>query len=325
MFWLNKKQKNRRFNRRGHVLDVKLRSDQVRATRIRLGALAFGVCFGTVMGLLILWRVGSWTLDRLVYENSSFAIQEIKVQTDGVIGTEQLRQWSGAKLGDNLFALDLAKVKRALELVPAIQSVSVERILPRTLRISVNEREPIAQMNVSTLRPGGGVTVKVFQVDADGFVMLPIDSRDRAVPLSQQKNMLPVISGLDPTRLQPGRQIADVPQLQAALQLISAFQRSPMAGLVDLKNINVLSPQVLVVTTDQGSQMTFGLENLDQQLLRWRALYDSAKRTNQEIASMNLAVTKNTPAVLVSAGSLLPGTPKPVQPLRTTNIRRRNV
>ena len=161
--WFSKKRKNRRFNR-GHVLDVKLRSDQVRATRIRLSALAFGVCFGTVFGLFILWHAGAWALDKLVYENSSFAIQEVNIQTDGVINTEQLRQWSGVKLGDNLFGLDLALIKRNLELEPMIQSVSVERILPRTLRILVKEREPIAQVNVSTLVPGGGVQIKVFQL-----------------------------------------------------------------------------------------------------------------------------------------------------------------
>ena len=98
-----------------------------------------------------------------------------------------------------------------------------------------------------------------------------------------------------------------------------------MAGLVDLKDISVLSPQVLVATTEQRSQITFGLENLDKQLLHWRALYDLTKSTNQEIASLNLAVIKNTPAVFVAAGSLLPGTPKPVQPSRTSNTRKRNV
>ena len=33
--WFRRKQKNRRL-KRGHVLDVRLRSEQVRATRIRL-------------------------------------------------------------------------------------------------------------------------------------------------------------------------------------------------------------------------------------------------------------------------------------------------
>src|SRR5580765_3282654 len=141
MWFRRPKYRNRRSGRR-YVLDVKLRSDQVRSSRMRLGAIAFGVLFGTVFGLYVLWCVGEWTLDRLVYKNHSFAIQQVEVQTDGVIAHEQLRRWAGAKLGDNLFALDLARVKRDLELVPCINSVSVERVLPRTLRIRVSEREP---------------------------------------------------------------------------------------------------------------------------------------------------------------------------------------
>src|SRR6266540_5550445 len=140
--WFSRKLRNRRSGRR-YVLDVKLRSDHVRATRMRLGAIALGVLFGTVFGLYVLWRVGEWSLAQLVYKNRSFAIQQIDVQTDGVIALEQLRRWAGVKPGDNLFALDLARVKRDLEMVPVIGSVSVERVLPRTLRIRVTEREAV--------------------------------------------------------------------------------------------------------------------------------------------------------------------------------------
>src|SRR6202044_2356637 len=105
--WFKRGQKNRRLNR-GHVLDVKLRSDQVRATRTRLFAVAFGVVAGTVFRLYLLWRAGEWTLDKFVYENSTFAIQDVQVQTDGVIAPEQLRHWAGVKPGANLIALDLA-------------------------------------------------------------------------------------------------------------------------------------------------------------------------------------------------------------------------
>ena len=114
--WFKREQKNRRLNR-GHVLDVKLRSDQVRAARTRLASIALGVTLGTVFGLYLFWRAGEWALDKFVYENPTFAIQRIEVQTDGVIAPEQLRRWSGVKPGANLIALDLASVKRNLELV----------------------------------------------------------------------------------------------------------------------------------------------------------------------------------------------------------------
>ena len=111
--WFRRKQKNRRLNR-GRVLDVRLRSEQVRATRTRLALMAISVPAVTVFGLYLLWRTGEWALDKFVYENAEFAIQRVDVQTDGVIKPDQLRNWSGVKPGENLIALDLASVKRNL-------------------------------------------------------------------------------------------------------------------------------------------------------------------------------------------------------------------
>jgi cell division septal protein FtsQ len=291
--WFKREQKNRRLSR-GHVLDVKLRSDQVRASRLRMLLLSFLVVGSTVLGIYILWRAGEATLNLLVYENSDFAIARVDVQTDGVIAPDQLRRWLGVKPGANLIALDLAAVKRNLELVPAIESVSIERILPRTLKVRVTERNPIAQVNVPHVDGTDGIAVSVFQLDANGVVIQPLDPRACTVPLAQARDRLPVIAGLNIYQLQPGHRV-DLPQAQAALQLISAFGRSPMAGLVDLRRIDVSAPGVIVVTTEQGGEITFGLQNLEQQLRRWREIYDLGRRNNLIIASADLAVDNNVP------------------------------
>ena len=167
MFW-NRKAKNRRLGRE-YVLDVKLRSSQVRAARTRRFVIAGAVIFTVALTGYLLWRIGDWTMDRLVYENKAFAVERIDVQTDGVIATEQLRRWAGVKNRQNLLALDLRRVQRNLELVPLIQSVSVERILPHTLRIRVCEREPMAQIIVSRSRVGGGIEQVVYHwIATDG-------------------------------------------------------------------------------------------------------------------------------------------------------------
>jgi cell division protein FtsQ len=317
--WFRREQKNRRL-RRGHLLDVKLRSDQVRATRTRLAAVAFCVLFGTVFGLYLLWRTGDWALDKFVYENSTFAIQNIEVQTDGVIAPEQLRRWTNVKLGANLIALDLASVKRNLELVPMIDEVSVERVLPRTLKVRVTEREPVAQVNVPTATASGEIAAAVFQLDENGYVMKPLDPRLCVIPLSQMSAQLPVVTGLNVYQLQPGHRV-ESPQAQAALQLIGAFAHSPMAGLVDLRRVDVSSPGVVIATTGQGGEITFGLENLEQQLARWRKIYDLGMSQNKMIASLDLAVANNVPvrwAEMISA----PVAPKNFNPVKT---RRKNV
>jgi cell division protein FtsQ len=321
--WFKREQnKNRRLHRH-NVLDVKLRSDQVRATRLRLGALLFLTVAGPFFGLYLLWRAGEVMLNAFVYENNDFAIQQVDVQTDGVIAPEQLRRWAGVKPGANLIALDLATVKRNLELVSSVESVSVERVLPRTLKIRVTERDPIAQVNVPRTDGPHGVAVSVFQLDVDGMVMQPMDPRLCVVPLAQMKSDLPVIAGMNAFQLQPGRRV-ELPQVQAALKLVAAFASSPMAGLVDLRRVDVSAPGVLVATTGQGSQITFGPDNVAQQLRRWREIYDYGKQANKgDIATVDLAVDNNVPVRWMLASSApVTSTPKTVKPKTT---RRKNV
>ena len=319
--WFKREQnKNRRLHRT-HVLDVKLRSDQVRSTRVRLVAMACLLLACTFLSLYLFWRVGVWTLDTFVYENADFAIQQIDVQTDGVIAPEQLRRWSGVKPQANLIDLDLAAVKRNLELVSVIDSVSVERVLPRTLKIRVTERDPIAQVNVAWADAAGGITVHIFQLDADGVVMQPLDPRLCVVPLAQMNSQLPVITGLNSFQLQPGRRM-ELPQVQAALRLVSAFEHSPMAGLVDLRRVDVSAPGVVVATTGQGSEITFGLENLDQQLSRWRQIYNLGLSQSRTIASADLAVANNVPVRWMLASAVPVAPIKSVKPQKN---RRRNV
>jgi hypothetical protein len=127
---------------------------------------------------------------------------------------------------------------------------------------------------------------------------------------------------LNAYQLQPGRRV-ELPQAQAALKLISAFQHSPMAGLVELRRVDVSQPGVVVATTGQGGEITFGLENLEQQLGRWRAVYDSGKRMNKgDIATLDLAEANNNPVRWIAAGVVPANAPKN---FNTTTTWRKNV
>lgn len=313
--WPKRKPVNRRLGR-VHVLDVKLRSDQVRQARMRFGVLAVGVMLGTGFALYVLWRAGDWALNQLVYQNPAFAIREVEVQTDGVIAHSELRRWANVKPGANLLALDLGRVKRELERIPFIAAVSVERILPRTLRVRVTEREAVAQVSVPWPRSGGGVDLRVFHLDPEGFVMPPMAPRQRAQGLGPTDDSLPVLTLPNLTNVQPGRRL-DSASVSAGLRLISEFATSPMAGLVDLQRIDVSAADVLVVTTGQGSEVTFGLQDLDRQLRRWREIHDRVHQRKSSLVSLDLAVPSNIPMRLIEANPLPVPAPKPPKPLRS--------
>jgi len=317
--WSKRKPKNRRLERE-HVLDVKLRSSQRRQLRLRKGAIVLGGAFALCFGLFGVWRGGEWLVRYFLTENPAFAIHQLDVQTDGVISIEQLRRWAGVRLENNLLALDLARVKRDLELIPAVESADIERVLPHTLRIRVTEREPIAQFEFSQLRAGGAPSGGLYLLDAKGCVMSPLEPQQRAVPIVQTNEHLPSLIGIPVTDLRPGRP-AESPQLLAALRLIEALDRSPMAGLVDFKQIDLGSRGILKVITGQQSEIIFGLNDLEGQLRRWRSIHDYGLTTGKHLASLDLSVSNNLPARWLEAG-LVP--PEPQKSLKPSHFKKRN-
>lgn len=316
--WFKRKPKNRRLGRE-HVLDVKLRSSQVRAARLRLATVTLGVVFATVLGVYLIWHGGTWALNRLVYENPAFAIHQVDIQTDGVLALDKLRRWAGVRPGQNLLALDLSRIKRDLEFVSSVRKASVERVLPHTLRIRIDEREPIAQVNVLRPRSGGGVEINSLQLDTEGFVMLPLEASQRSASAPQPPEQMPLIVTPNPGDLQAGRRL-EMPQVQAALRLLEAFDRSPMAGILDIKRIDVSAPEVLVVTTEQGSEITFGLCDFDQQMVRWQTTFDCAQKNGKVIATLDLAVSNSIPMRWLEASAVAPLTPKPARTPRKKHV-----
>jgi cell division septal protein FtsQ len=307
--WLKPKPRNRRAPEREHGLDVKLRTSQTRAARLRMIGSVAVVLFSLVVIGLVLWRGGQWILNGLIYENDAFAIQQIDVQTEGVLTADAIRSWARVRIGENLMALDLMRVKRDLELQPPIQSVAVERMLPHTLKLSITEREPVAQAIVTLNRPGGAGDQAVYDFDQDGYAMKPLDPRWRVSPPAASER-LPILVGVAPAEAQPGRQTAS-PQIRAALALLGEFDHSRMAGMVEIERIDLTQPQVLQVTTSQKAQITFSLGNFETQFRRWRIISDQFQQWGKAIASLDLSISNNLPVRWVAAAALPPAPPHP--------------
>ena len=319
--FFKRKQKNRRHSR-GYVLDVKLSARKRQENRFRRVTLFLGTSLVLFFTVFIVWRGGEMLLRHFVYENPAFAIRVLDVETDGVLSQEQIRTWAGVRRNDNLLALDLSRVERDLKLVPAIEAVSLERVLPGGLRVRVTEREPIAQVLQSQSRATSGTEGRVFTLDANGYFMFPIDAVQRATPVVPTNDHLPMIVGIPARDIRPGRQ-TETPQVLAALALVANFETSPLVGLVDLKQIDVATPGMLVVTTAQGSELTFGLVDFDGQLRRWRSVHDYAQRFGKQITSIDLAVANNAPMLWTDVTANAP--PPRARTPRTSPYKKKHV
>jgi len=272
-----------------------------------------GICALVFACLFVAWRGSELLLRRTIYENKAFAIRRIQVETDGVLSPEQICAWAGVRSEANLMALDLARVKRDLELVPAIESAAIERILPSTLRLRVIEREPIARVIFARMEGRGAYTNSSLSLDANGYFMFSIEPGQRNQPAIAPDDRLPILAGIPTADMRPGRQV-EWPQVRAALMLIQVFQRSPMAGLVDLKVIDVSQPGVLVVATGQENEVTFALNDFELQFGRWRLVHDFARKAGKHILALDLAVANNAPMLWEDAAGAPASSPKPIKP-----------
>ena len=294
--------KSRRRNKKTtqkNVLSVKVQSQQKRRERLRWLRSLLALVVAIVALVLGSWLGGGFALNRLVYENESFAVTEMDYRTDGIISENQLQDWGGVTVGDNLLSLDLLRIKRNIELTPRVKMASVERILPDTLQVRVKERVPMAQIWVwqrGGEGPGGYDCVRL-QVDESGHVMPPIAGRSVVVPEHQAEWSLPVIAGIELKTLRslaPGRE-AELPQLKAALQLVREYRRSSLAGEIDLRVVDLSQPRILRVTTGDGGQVDLAPDRLSQQFSRWARIRAHGEKYGFAIETMDLSVTNNVP------------------------------
>lgn len=303
-------------------LEVRARSKPLQAVRLRMAASALAISAGVVLCLMVCWKGGELLLDRYVYTNPALGIKRIDISTDGIIPTERIGAWANVKPGQNLLGLDLSRIKRDLELVPLIQSASVERVLPSDLIVKVREREPIARVHVFAPRPNDGLLERSsIYLDEEGMVIPEFLRNLNSKAFDDATRFLPIVTGIGSTAFRPGH-IVPSPHILAALNWIRAFQNSGMLGAVEVREIDVSSPTALLVTTEQANEISFAYHDFEGQLARWQRIHNFGRQHSQTLASLDLVVTNYVPAVWVELTNAAPPTVRAphLSPYRKKNV-----
>ena len=97
-------------------------------------------------------------------EDRWLRVQEIRIVPPDALSPEGIRMLEDKILGKNILLLDLKKIAGTIELGPGAQSVRVVREMPTTIRIEIQKRRPIANVQ---LRPGGPYGIAA----EDGFII----------------------------------------------------------------------------------------------------------------------------------------------------------
>ncbi|WP_169944842.1 FtsQ-type POTRA domain-containing protein [Microbispora sp. H11081] len=169
--------------------------------------------------------VATW----VVFFSPVLGVREVEVTGNSRIPAEQVRQAAGVRTGTPLATVDLAAVERRLRAMVTVESASVDRGWPGTLRVSVVERVPAAAVPL-------GETTAV--VDRYGVVLQQVTVAPPRLPV-----------------LRVQRAAADDPATRAGLTVLRAL---PESVLERLREVRVPSPRSITLKLTDGRTVTWG-------------------------------------------------------------------
>src|SRR5213082_2838011 len=277
----------RQRRRQQHVLDVKVRSRRATQHRARR-VLAFLSRLTVVAGLCAVIYVGAREgARRFFFENQVYQLRTIELQTDGTLQREQILKVADLHEGENIFSMNLGRVRESLQRLPQVDEVEVVRKLPGEIDIRVVERKPVAWITGEKQVSDPFVSDAAFLVDARGVLM-------KEKKLLPEYLGLPLITGCTSESLEPGKTVGSF-EAKAALDLLRLSTASFMQTRFQIREIDVSKGYCLVVSDKNHTRVTFGFDNLDAQLQRLEQFLVYADDSKQELGTVNLLVQRNIP------------------------------
>lgn len=194
-----------------------------------------------------------------------FSLDDIQVHGNTYLTTETILELAAVTHGMNVFDLDPDAVQRTLQAEPWIRNVRVEKRLPRTLEITVEERAATAMLiddNSYTLLDVFGEPFK--QLDGD-------DAVDELLEL-------PMLTGL--TRAQ-----AETPSgQQLIVEALNVVQIAEQHDIPQLSEVHIDTVMGLsIVPQDSGIEIRLGRGKYEERLQRVRVVLDAIEDEARDV------------------------------------------
>ena len=215
-----------------------------------MGAVFLGILYGGYLGVGQLVSLESLSLRSITVEGCR------KTSPDSII------RLSGVNKGEPLLRIDLDEVRTRVLRHPAVRDATVVRELPDTLRISVQERSPVAAVmgHDFSLVDSKGVVVERVPVYPDGYPLIT-----GAVGGSGGSNQLGQPG-------QPGRQVVDA---FFALEVLEQLKSSGLMGADQISELMAGPDTVRVSLVGSGTVLVFSNRNVKAQVGRLGRLVEA--------------------------------------------------
>jgi len=204
-------------------------------------------------GALLL--VGGFFVTQLLLASDLFRVEQVVVKGNSRLKGEQVVALSDIEIGINTFTLDLGLIGRKIEENPWVDTTRVRRIFPRQVVINIEEREPVAIVNLGYL----------YYLGKQGEIFKVLDATDNLD--------YPVITGFDYAKVQAHNGEYGQ-QLKRVVALLSSLSRRDLFGLNQISEVHFEEGGDLsLFTLDGGVKIKMGTADYDRKLSRLERIY----------------------------------------------------
>ncbi len=191
-----------------------------------------------------------------LYFSPLLRVQQVEVTGAATVSADDLRDIVGAE-GESMLTVDFADAEARIGQMPQVQSVTIERQWPQTVKITVVERAPWATWAIGDA---------AYVIDSEGIVLGGVAAPDGS----------PTITATDSTGiLAPGDKVDSgaVALTRALLEEVPARLQLSVASL-EWSNASGLS-----LTTDAGYRVVVGgHEDMEYKFAVWQQIEASVGR-----------------------------------------------
>lgn len=223
-----------------------------------------------LLRVLVLLAVGALLFKggQAVLRSQSLQLDKFEVEgnTEARMSSDTIIKATRVEVGDHLLGIPTTEVSARLEKLPWVAHAKVERILPSTLRITVDERK--ASMVVQT---GQGP----FLVDADGLV------------LQQGSDKLVNLTGMPLGALTPGRRIA-TPEFSHTSRILKSL---PAGIRTTVSSVAAQSIDQIQIHTAGGPVIYYGAaEQIEEKNYAAQTLLERTKDARSAVGVIDVRV-----------------------------------
>lgn len=207
-----------------------------------------------VLKLLALLAVGALLFKggEMMMQSRSLQLETFEVEgnTEGRVSSSQIIRATGVHPGQQLVGISTGEVARRLEKLPWVRQARVERILPSTLRIAVEERTPSLVIQTSQ---------GPYLVDGSGLV------------LQQGSEKLVSLEDVPVDQLAPGARIS-TPEFVHAARILGSLPQQIRSTVASVRAPTIDQIQI---ETAGGTVIYYGAaEQIDEKNFAAQTLLD---------------------------------------------------